>query len=111
MAAVPPAVPPPWSSAVCALGLDVDALTGLQEAAERIVTLGAEVALVRAANGELLAAAERAGGADHPADAPVVLARRMGLVELGVLTRRELDLDVLHQVAWSIERIVMSAGA
>ena len=79
------------------LGLDSSDIVALHAVVEGIVTeLGAEAAVVRARDGELLASAE--GPTTPTALAlkdPWTIACGLVAADLGILTRRELDLEKL----------------
>lgn len=98
------------SSACEMLNLGEHELDALHERVVRIVALGAEIAVVRARNGEIVAQAER-DPQRWPIDYDRIVTRRLGRVDLGVAVRGEIDLVALVDVARSIDSIVERAYA
>lgn len=96
------------SSACDTLNLGEQELDALHECVMRIVRLGAEVAVVRARNGEIVAQAERDPYA-WPITYENIISKRLSRVDLGLATRRPIDLVALAVVARRIDSIVERA--
>ena len=92
------------------LNLSCDELSKLHECVLRIVALGAEMAIVRARNREVVASAEREG-AEWPTERDTIISRRLRLAELGVVTRTPVTLNALVRESQAIERILQEADA
>lgn len=97
-----------WSCATEELGLGLEEILALHGCVERVIGLGAEIAVVLARNREVIAAAERPG-ACWPASSDGLIARRLGLADLGVVAQRELDLVALEHEAQRIDSILARA--
>lgn len=99
------------SSCACeALNLGGDEIEQLDACLRRIVELGADAAVVRARSGEVIALAERDPTAWPPASSTRI-SRRLGLVDMGVISQRSLDLSAIANEAQAIGTIVGAAYA
>jgi hypothetical protein len=92
------------------LNLGYDELNELHACMLRVVALGTEMAIVRARNREVIAAAEREG-AEWPTARDTIISRRLRRADLGVVTRKEIDLEALGAEVRVIERILERAFA
>ena len=96
-----------WSCATEELGLGLDEILALHGCVERIVALGAKTAVVRAHNGELVAVADRSG----PETAGTrLIARRLSLADLGVVSDVEIDLFALDVEVRQVDEIICQAA-
>lgn len=98
------------SSACEELNLGHEELDALHACVLRVIELGAEIAIVRARNREVIALAERPG-AEWPTTRDTLIARRLRRAEHGVVTRAPVDLSLLAREGQMIENILERADA
>ena len=90
------------------LNLGEAELEALHGCVSRIVALGAEVAVVRARDGEIVAHAER-DPMQYPINYDEIIAHRLWRVDLGVAIRRAIDRRAVAAEASRIDVIVTKA--